>query len=258
MASLELFVVDAFTDVPFGGNPAGVVLCEVPADDSWMQSVAAELRHSETAFVVPRDRGVWDLRWFTPVKEVDLCGHATLATAHVIGGDNVFRTRSGDLACTVDRDGWVHMDFPADPATGIETSDDLARAVGGATIVAAGTGLSDVLVQLETPDEVHHLVPDLETIAEMPVRGLIATAYDPDADLVVSRCFYPTYGVPEDPVTGSAHCTLGSWWCPRLGRESFVAKQLSSRGGTVRVSRQGSRITLAGQAVTVLEGRIRV
>jgi predicted PhzF superfamily epimerase YddE/YHI9 len=255
---VELYVVDAFTDRAFAGNPAGVVLLDGPAEDRWMQAVAAEMKHAETAFVRVDHDGPLPLRWFTPVAEVDLCGHATLATAHVLGGDLVFETRSGALACTAE-DGWVEMDFPADPAEPIEITTPLRAGLPGVTVRAVAQAVSDVLVEAASADEVRDLRPDFAAIAEVPGRGVIVTAPGDRPGLdVVSRCFYPSYGVPEDPVTGSAHCTLASWWSPRLGRADLLAEQASARGGLVRTTLDHDRVRLAGQAVTVIQGRLIV
>ena len=254
----SVFVVDAFTDQPFRGNPAGVVILDEKRDEAWMQAVASEMRHSETAFVLPAENGWWHLRWFTPTVEVDLCGHATLATAHVLGGHTRFRTRSGDLTCSVSPEGWIEMDFPADPPTPVDPPDDLRRALGDVTVVAVARGVSDLLVEVGGPQDVRAARPDLAALAALPVRGVILTAYDDDRDRVVSRCFYPAVGVPEDPVTGSAHCTIGSWWAGRRQRDGVLADQLSPRGGTLRLSRRGDRIRLGGRAVTVWHGRISV
>ncbi|HZM83099.1 MAG TPA: PhzF family phenazine biosynthesis protein [Candidatus Limnocylindrales bacterium] len=257
MEDSNLYIVDAFTDQPFRGNPAGVMLLssDFPAD-SWMQTLAAELRHSETAFVRPRGQE-WELRWFTPTAEVDLCGHATLATAHVLGGDNVFHTRSGVLRTTATGEGWIRMDFPADPPSPIEYQDVL----DGMEVSAAVRGVSDILVRVASADHVRSVQPDMEALAKLPARGIIVTALgdgtDGEAD-IVSRCFYPAFGVPEDPVTGSAHCTLAGYWCPLLGRDKLVAQQLSPRGGTLRLFLDGDRVHLEGRAVTILAGRIQV
>ncbi|WP_367134765.1 PhzF family phenazine biosynthesis protein [Saccharothrix sp. HUAS TT1] len=268
---MEIYVVDAFTDRAFAGNPAGVVLLDGPVEDAWMQSVAAEMKHAETAFVRVdggdgggkgdgggNGDGVLPLRWFTPVAEVDLCGHATLATAHVLGGSRSFGTRSGVLTCTAE-DGWVEMDFPADPAEPVEVTGALRAALPGVTVLASARAVSDVLVEVASAAEVRALRPNLAALAEVPGRGVIVTAPGDRADLdVVSRCFYPSYGVPEDPVTGSAHCTLASWWAPRLGRANLLAEQASARGGLVRTTLDQDRVRLAGQAVTVIRGRLFV
>ena len=254
MEDSNLYIVDAFTDQPFRGNPAGVMLLtsDFPADE-WMQDLAAELRHAETAFVLPFG-DEWKLRWFTPKVEVDLCGHATLATAHVLGGDNAFHTRSGVLRTSATGDGWIRMDFPADPPSPIEYQDVL----GGIEVSAAVRGVSDILVQVASEDDVRSVEPDMEALAKLPVRGIIVTAQGRGDVDIVSRCFYPAAGIPEDPVTGSAHCTLASYWCPLLGRDRLVAQQLSPRGGTLRLLLDGDRVHLEGQAVTILEGRVRV
>lgn len=255
-------MVDAFTDRAFAGNPAGVVLLEddgTPDDERWMQSVAAEMKHAETAFVRLKEEGPLPLRWFTPVREVDLCGHATLATAHVLGGDRTFTTRSGLLTCTTTADGWVEMDFPADPATPTEVTAPLGNGLPGITVKAVARAVSDVLVEAASAAEVRALQPDHAALAQVPGRGVIVTAPGDRPGLdVVSRCFYPSYGVPEDPVTGSAHCTLASWWAPRLGRAELLAEQASPRGGQVRAILSGDRVRLAGRAVTVLAGELIV
>lgn len=262
MPTSNLYIVDAFTDQPFRGNPAGVMV--LPAqfpEDSWMQALAAELRHSETAFVCPRDggRSEWNLRWFTPAVEVDLCGHATLATAHVLGGDHVFHTRSGVLRTSATGGGWIRMDFPADPPVALPFPIEFHNVLPGTKVAAAVRGVADILVQVGSEEEVRAVSPDMEALAELPARGIIVTAMagGQDAD-IVSRCFYPAAGVPEDPVTGSAHCALMSYWAPLLGRDKLVAQQLSPRGGTLRLELAGDRVHMEGQAVTILEGRIRV
>jgi predicted PhzF superfamily epimerase YddE/YHI9 len=248
---MEIFVVDAFTDRPFAGNPAGVVLLTEPRDDTWMQQVAAEMNHAETAFVTPDNH----LRWFTPKVEVDLCGHATLATAHVLGGEQAFTTRSGVLTCTND-DGWIRMDFPADPAELTDPPIGLAEALPHATIKSVARGRFDFLIELGSAEEVRSVRPDLPALAQIPSRGVIVTAVgDRDAD-IVSRCFYPAAGVDEDSVTGSAHCTLASYWVPRLQRADLLAEQASPRGGFVRATLAQDRVLLSGQAVTVLRGRL--
>lgn len=259
--SLEAFVVDAFTERAFGGNPAGVVLLDGPRDERWMQAVAAELKHAETAFTEPPDAaGIRPLRWFTPVTEVDLCGHATLATAHVLGGSQRFRTRSGLLTCTADGEGRVEMDFPADPPAAVADAavrSAIEAALPGVTIRAVGRGVSDVLVEVASAAEVRSLRPEFPAITAVPCRGVIVTAAMTGAPAdFVSRCFYPSAGVDEDPVTGSAHCTLACWWSPRLGRAELTGEQASPRGGLVRVTVRGDRVALAGRAVTVLRGSL--
>ncbi|AOS65828.1 PhzF family phenazine biosynthesis protein [Actinoalloteichus hymeniacidonis] len=258
--SVDVYVVDAFSDRPFGGNPAGVVLLPSFRDPEWMQAVAAELQHSETAFVEvsgPSDAPK-PLRWFTPTTEVDLCGHATLATAHVLGGDQVFTTRSGELSCTATEDGRIEMDFPADRTTPLaEPPAELSAILGGARIVAAATGEADLLVEVESPAVVDGIRPDLAALAALAYRGLLVTASGgPDGIDFVSRCFFPRVGIAEDPVTGSAHCTLATWWADKLGRDELVGEQRSARGGTVRVALRGDRVVLSGRATTVLRGNL--
>jgi predicted PhzF superfamily epimerase YddE/YHI9 len=257
---LPMYVVDAFTDRPFAGNPAAVCF---PADepaDAWMQQVAAEMNLSETAFLQPAPDG-YRLRWFTPAVEVDLCGHATLASAHVLwetgrlrpGRQARFHTRSGLLAVDQGPAGMT-MDFPACPAGPCREWDDLPAALG-APARFVGTNGTDALVELADEQAVRALRPDIALLARYPVRGVIVTAgsdnmlYD-----FVSRFFAPRTGVPEDPVCGSAHCCLGPYWGEHLAKRDLVGYQASARGGSVRVGLRGSRIHLGGQAVTVLSG----
>jgi predicted PhzF superfamily epimerase YddE/YHI9 len=251
-----LTVVDAFTDRPFSGNPAAVaVVDEFPPDDR-MQAIAREMNLSETAFVVPRGDGRCSLRWFTPTIEVDLCGHATLASAHVVGGRVVFDTRSGPLTCET-RDGWIEMNFPVwTPAV-----HSLPSPVAGLPSPRwTGIAGDDWLVELDTAGDVIGVRPDHTSIAALGRRALIVTARaDPGSGVdIVSRVSAPNAGVPEDPVTGSAHCALAPYWAPRLGRDELVGCQASSRGGTVRMKLDGSRVILAGHATTVSEVRMLV
>lgn len=249
---LDLTIVDAFASRPFTGNPAAVaVLGELP-EDARMRDVAAEVNLSETAFVVPRDDGDFDLRWFTPRLEVELCGHATLAAAHVLGGEARFHTRSGLLTCA-SREGWIEMDLPADEPV----EADLPPALDLPGQCWYGHGRWDALVELADPADVRSLRPDLTLLASLGTRTVIVTAAGdrPGIDCV-SRVFAPNAGIPEDPVTGSAHCTLAGFWGPRLGRSSLTGEQASQRGGTVRMCRDGDRVVLAGQAVTV--GHLRL
>lgn len=258
--------VDAFTDSAFAGNPAAIALFdEIPPDDV-LQAVAAEMNLSETAFPTRRDDGDWDLRWFTPAAEVDLCGHATLATAHVLfddgttGGDVIrFHTRSGVLTCRATDDGRITMDFPASPAEPCDTIAGLADALG-ADVVAQGRAF-DVLAQLDSPETVAALRPDIASIAEIDTRAVIVTAagdVDGGSADFVSRVFGPRVGIDEDPVTGSAHCITGPWWAERLRRTDLAAHQVSARGGRLRVVVDGDRVELTGSAVTVFEGRMRM
>ncbi|MGH2717007.1 MAG: PhzF family phenazine biosynthesis protein [Actinomycetota bacterium] len=250
-AVLGLVVVDAFTDRPFTGNPAAVGVLDSFPDEARMQAIAREMNLSETAFVVAREGGDHDLRWFTPSTEVDLCGHATLAAAHVLGGSlggsARFHTRSGVLDCT-QQDGWIWMDFPADPPEpGPPPGIDF-----GAEVRWAGRGRFDHLVELASASNVRSYRPDLGAIAAIGMRGLILTAAGdrPGIDCV-SRMFGPNVGIPEDPVTGSAHCTLAHHWGQRLGLDELTGEQASARGGIVRMRRSGDRVVLGGKAVTV-------
>lgn len=258
----RIWVVDAFTDRAFAGNPAGVVLLETPAGEDWMRSVAAEMRHSETAFISPRPGG-YDLRWYTPTVEIDLCGHATLASAHVLweagieSGQVQFETRSGTL--TVEpRGSGAALDFPAKPMREAPLSEDIAGALGTAPLWNGSNGM-DWLALLPDQSVVTGLAPDMATIERMPVRGLIVTAQCEDGSVdFVSRFFAPQAGVPEDPVTGSAHCALGPFWAERLGKSELTGFQASPRGGRVGVEVHGDRVTLLGQARTVLAGTLAV
>jgi PhzF family phenazine biosynthesis protein len=263
---MKLFQVDAFTDRPFSGNPAAVCLVEGSIDAGWMQSVAAEMNLSETAFLVRLDEASYGLRWFTPAAEVDLCGHATLASAHVLWDEKIepfgplaFETRSGELRAVPAGDGLIQLDFPADPPDvsygGGPFSDGLAAALG-VPVVGVHRGRFDLLVEVADAEAVRRVAPDLASLAGYDARGVIVTAQGDGLDGAdfVSRGFYPATGVDEDPVTGSAHCTLASFWCTRLHRPSLVGWQASPRGGRVGVHLAGARVLLTGRAVTVLRG----
>lgn len=251
-----LTVVDAFTDRPFSGNPAAVAIVDEFPPDERMRAVAREMNLSETAFVVSRDHDEYDLRWFTPSIEVDLCGHATLAVVHLLGGHVVFNTRSGRLSCDV-QDDWVEMNFPAWHP--VEQSLPVLPA-GLPSPTWTGIAGEDWLVELPQAREVADLQPDQAGIAALGRRALIVTARaDPDAKAdIVSRVFAPNAGIPEDPVTGSAHCALAPYWAPRLGRQELLGYQASQRGGTVRMRMWGDRVILGGRAVTVSEVKLLV
>jgi predicted PhzF superfamily epimerase YddE/YHI9 len=253
--ALDLTVVDSFTDRPFAGNPAAVAVVDRFPDDSRMQLIAREMNLSETAFVVKRADGSYDLRWFSPTVEIDLCGHATLATAHVLGGAGRFHTRSGVLTCTLGEDGWIQMDFPADP----QTETDPPATLGIPGIRWCGRGKSDLLVEVGDASAVRSLHPDLAAIEALGVRCLIVTAGGDRSGVdCVSRVFAPSAGIAEDPVTGSAHCALGPFWAGRLGRDELVGEQASARGGIVRMKVAGDRVLLGGRAVTVSNVHILV
>jgi PhzF family phenazine biosynthesis protein len=252
--------VDAFTDTPFRGNPAGVCVLPAPRTAEWMQSVAAEMNVAETAFLEPHADG-FGLRWFSPMVEIDLCGHATIASAHVLWESGRlpastqarFHTRSGLL--TADRRGaWIELDFPATPAAAAEAPPGMMAALG-VTPKWVGRSPFDYLVEVDSEDTVRTVQPDLKALATFETRGVIVTA--PSASRAydfVSRFFAPRAGIDEDPVTGSAHCALGPYWSARTGKQEMTAYQASARGGVVRVRLAGDRIGLGGQAVTVLRG----
>lgn len=257
-----LIQVDAFTDKPFGGNPAAVCLLEEPAGADWMQSVAREMNLSETAFLYPGGDG-YRLRWFTPAAEVDLCGHATLASAHVLWEEGKlapneavrFHTKSGLLTCTRN-DGWIEMDFPATPVEGAEPPNALIEALG-VTPKYAGKTAFDYFVEVGTEEIVRSIEPDFSLLATLDVRGVIVTSATggPEFDFV-SRFFAPGHGINEDPVTGSAHCALGPFWGERLHKNEVTGYQASARGGIVHVRLNGDRVDICGQAVTVMKGEL--
>jgi PhzF family phenazine biosynthesis protein len=257
-----LFQVDAFTDRAFGGNPAAVCLLDGTADPTWMQRVALEMNLAETAFVHPEGDG-FRLRWFTPAVEVELCGHATLATAHTLWETGRlarsetarFFTLSGLLTATW-QDGWIELDFPAISTEEAAPPAGLLEALG-ARAVFVGRGRFDVLVELASAAEVRALAPDVGALGRVPTRGVCVTARsdDPRFDFV-SRFFAPAVGVGEDPVTGSAHAMLAPYWQRRLGKDCFAAYQASARGGVLRVRVAGDRVRIGGQAVTVLVGEL--
>ncbi len=262
MSDVPCTVVDAFTDRPFSGNPAAVCLLDGPADAQWMQAVAAELNLSETAFVHPlEDRFV--LRWFTPTVEVELCGHATLASAYVLWTDAIveptadirFDTQSGILTCTRDGD-WIALDFPATPAREAPPLPGLIEALGVAPIFV---GLADNGNYLIVVDEatVRDVAPDFLALRATGVAGVIVTATASDERFdFTSRFFAPNAGIDEDPVTGSAHCCLGPYWSGRLGKPTLTGFQASTRSGVVRVDVGADRVMLRGKAVTVLSGTL--
>ncbi|HIK26003.1 MAG: PhzF family phenazine biosynthesis isomerase [Thermosynechococcus sp. Uc] len=262
---LPLYQVDAFTQEPFRGNPAAVCLLESFFDDAILGAIAREMNLSETAFVVPIASG-FQLRWFTPVAEVDLCGHATLATAHVlwqhqgVAGELAFHTRSGLLRAQ--RLGeWIALDFPQQPVTPLEDQRLQASIIAalGTQPLSVGQTASDLLVELEDAPAVMQLKPNLDQIARLPCRGLIVTARANREYDIVSRFFAPQLGIPEDPVTGSAHCSLYSYWQPKLGRQELLAYQASPRGGVIKLQAQGGdRLLLLGQAVTIFAGELLV
>lgn len=274
---MTLFHVDAFARAPFTGNPAAVLVLDAFPDPAWMQQLAAEMNLSETAFVVPTDPdaepATFALRWFTPTAEVDLCGHATLASAHILwtewdqetwsdgsAADAIaFNTASGRHLATRTADGSVCLSFPADPPRETLPPEGLLDALGVSDPVYVGRGERDLLVHLADANAVDRVSPDMTSLARIDTRGVIVTApaagpsaaVDTPADFV-SRFFGPRVGVPEDPVTGSAHCALAPYWAERLGRCRLIGRQTSARGGTVRVEvTDDGHVELGGEAVTV-------
>ncbi|MFF4536650.1 PhzF family phenazine biosynthesis protein [Streptomyces aureus] len=269
---MRIRIVDAFTDRPFAGNPAGVLLLDSFPDDAWLQNVALEVNHAETAFAhrLPAGREAdWALRWFTPATEVALCGHATLATAHVIAttgahqGPVRFATLSGILVATPEADGSITLDFPTAPLTPVETPDGVAGALGAEPLSTFDTGpnTGDLLIEVADEKTVLGLAPDHQALARYSERGIIATARAEDPSRgydFVSRCFFPNVGIDEDPVTGSAHTALAPFWAERLGRPALTGLQASPRSGLVRTEVRGERTLLSGHAVTVIEGDLLV
>lgn len=259
---VTLHLVDAFTNQPFAGNPAAVCVLPQPADETWMRLVAREINLSETAFLHPIAGG-FSLRWLTPAVEVALCGHATLASAFTLWETGVlephqeahFLTKSGWLTCQKEED-WIAMDFPATPCAPVPVPEGLAEALGS-EVVACGFNGTDYLVEVSNETVLSGLKPDLKALSHLPARGLIVTCssgrsgYD-----FLSRFFAPAAGIPEDPVTGSAHCTLGAYWQAKLGKTNFTAFQASERGGVLQVSVHGDRVRLRGQAVRM--GRVEI
>lgn len=260
--SVPLYQVDAFTDRPFGGNPAAICLLAKPAEAGWMQRVAAEMNLSETAFLVPADEG-YGLRWFTPAVEVELCGHATLAAAHILwqtgrlarSAPARFFTRSGELGARR-RGDWIELDFPSEPVEPCSEPAGLAEALG-VPLRFVGRNRMDILTEVADESALRSLDPDMAALARVETRGVIVTAPAQSEGFdFVSRFFAPAAGVPEDPVTGSAHCALAPYWGGKQNKTELVGFQASARGGVVRVTLAGERVLLGGQAVTVLRGTL--
>lgn len=259
---LPLYTVDAFADAAFGGNPAAVCLLDTVRDDGWMQLLAREMNLSETAFVLSREDG-YSLRWFTPGDEVDLCGHATLASAHILWEFGMlardiparFHTRSGLLTCT-SRGDRVQMDFPAEPATAMIPPGGLLEALGTA---AEWTGKNRMYFLVEVASEkiVREIKPNFKELASLETRAVIVTARADSAEYdFVSRFFAPGVGIEEDPVTGSAHCCLAPYWADRVGKNDLLGYQASNRGGKVWMQLAGDRVQLSGHAITVTRGEL--
>ena len=271
---MRIHIIDAFTDRPFRGNPAGVCLLEPGdwPDEAWMRQVAAELNFSETAFALPAADGDWSIRWFAPLVEMNLCGHATLATTHALrkvkgieGTVRFHSRRSGVLVAHTGEDGSITLDFPAAHGAEATAPDGLAEALGAKPEAVRSTGtLGDLLTVFPDEGAVRAVAPDHEALAELTrregLRGVIITAPAPDGASYdfVSRFFAPADGVLEDPVTGSAHTALAPYWAQRLGRDGLTGLQASARSGLVRTRVQGERVLLTGQAVTIVDGDLRV
>lgn len=250
-----IHVCDAFTNQPYYGNPAAVCISDGPVDESWMKLIAREMNLSETAFIHPVEGG-FSLRWLTPAVEVDLCGHATLASAFTLWYTSTlppnqpakFSTRSGWLTCNLEND-WISMDFPARQCQMTEAPTDLAESLG-TEFSEYGVNGTDCLVRVDSEAILRGLKPNMFMLQKIPVRGVIVTSESESSQYdFCSRFFAPASGVDEDPVTGSAHCALGPYWAERLGKTEFTAFQASQRGGTVKLVLQGDRVLLRGQAV---------
>ena len=261
---MKIYHVDAFTARPLAGNPAAVCILGHPKIDSWMQNVAMEMNLSETAFLIRQGDG-YRLRWFTPKAEVDLCGHATLASAHVLwttGGAQrdaaiLFYTKGGLLTAKL-WDDWVELDFPSTPDEATPAPEGLTETLG-VTALYVGKSRFDYLVEVESENVLRNIRPDFEALKGVPARGVIVTSRsESDEYDFVSRFFCPGLGVKEDPVTGSAHCCLGPYWARKLNKHEFVAYQASERGGVIKVRVDHDRVHLYGQAITVMKGELLV
>lgn len=262
---MKIYQVDAFTDTRFAGNPAGVCVLPGPpgkGGEQWMQNVAMEMNLSETAFIYKQDEG-FSLRWFTPAVEVDLCGHATLASAHILWETGAadrreeirFDTRSGPLFVNW-RDGWIEMNFPAEPESSAACPEELKQALGLEPLYT-GKNRFDYLLEVKTEKIVRELRPDFRLLGSVDMRGVMVTARSETAGFdFVSRFFAPAVGVDEDPVTGSSHCCLAPYWEKRLGRNPLSGLQVSARGGVVKVKNAGNRVLISGKAVSVLKGEL--
>ncbi|MCG7899464.1 MAG: PhzF family phenazine biosynthesis protein [Candidatus Thiodiazotropha lotti] len=262
--SNSIYIVDAFTCQPFKGNPAAVCLLDQPVDTAWMQSVASEINLSDTAFLLPMDDGEWNLRWFTPHTEVDLCGHATLAAAHILWSELgqiqkqlVFHSPSGLLKASREPQG-IMLDFPIDHLIEQNIDQSLIDALGIRPEMVF-RGREDLLAVYPSAQQVRTLSPDQAALSKIACRGLIATAPgDENGVDFISRFFAPALGIPEDPVTGSAHCTLAPYWSNQLGKQTLKAYQASQRGGEIEIRMRDQRVMLIGQTVTIIKGKLHV
>jgi PhzF family phenazine biosynthesis protein len=267
-AATSVVIIDAFTAAPFHGNPAAVCLLPsgVERTEAWMQAMAMELNLPATAFLRARDAGDgFDLRWFTVKKELELCGHATLASTHFVWESGRLKpretaryyTRGGLLSATHDGE-WIELDFPAKVVREVAAPADLAAVLGGLSASYVGMNQMDLLVELASEEAVRGLKPDLARLATLDVRGMIVTARGVGEFNFVSRFFAPSQGIPEDSVTGSAHCALAPYWAEKLGKISMLAYQASARGGVLRLTVDGDRVRIGGQAVTVWRGELAI
>lgn len=261
---MKSFLVNAFTDQPFTGNPAAVCLLSESKDAEWMQKVAREINLPTTAFVNDTN-GEFSLRWFTPTTEIPICGHGTLTSAHILWETGYLRTedpasfstQSGVLTACM-KDGWIQLDFQSAPDQQISFPDKLINALG-VVPTYVGKNQLDYIVEVESDDVVRNLTPDIDAIAQLPVRGVIVTSRsNSDKFDFVSRFFSPAQGIIEDAVTGSAHCCLGPYWKRRMNKDEFVAYQASARGGVIKVKNSNDRVLLSGKAVTILKGELFV
>ena len=259
---MKIYQVDAFTEKPFSGNPAGVCVLDQKLDEKLLQNIASEMNLSETAFLVKNKDG-YDLRWFTPTGEIDLCGHATLASAHILWEKGFLKTdqeaklstKSGLLTAKMNK-GWIELNFPALPEEKAEPPAGLLESLG---VEAAyiGKNIFDYLIEVESEETVRTMKPDFVNLSKVPARGVIVTARAEEYDFI-SRFFAPEVGIWEDPVTGSSHCCLGLYWQKKLNRDEFIAYQASERGGILKVKVIGKRILISGKAITVLEGELLI
>ncbi len=258
----EIFQVDAFTDKSFAGNPAAVCVLPEAADEVWMQQLANEMNLSETAFLVEQTDG-YNLRWFTPEVEVELCGHATLASAHILweqgflphGEQARFHTKSGLLSASR-KDAWIELDFPAEPEEQTDVPETLFKALG-VEAQYVGKNRFDYLLEYESAEVIYKIAPDFSLLSTISGRGFMITSRSDSSEYdFISRFFAPAFGMNEDPVTGSAHCCLGPYWAKKLGKQELTAYQASSRGGVLQVRVGDDRVYLGGQAVTVMRGTL--
>jgi len=257
---MKIYQVDAFTEKPFKGNPAAVCVLEKSQTKKWMQNVASEMNLAETAFLVPMNQG-YNLRWFTPNSEVDLCGHATLASAHILwekeylnkNQEANFYTKSGLLTAKIN-ESWIQLNFPATPEEKTNAPKELKEALD-INPIYIGKNVFDYLIEVDSEEIVKNIKPDFTKLMKVHTRGVIVTAKSTEYDFI-SRFFAPEVGIFEDPVTGSAHCCLGPYWLKKLGKDNFYAYQASKRGGVLKIHVVGERVLISGKAVTVLEGEL--